>query len=153
MPIEHGTRAAIAASLAREHLLRTGTLRIRVTGASMLPALRPGDELEFQACAASEVPSGAVALYRRGERLVVHRVVNREGESLVTRGDALAQPDPPVAADEVMGQLVVVKRYGRQRHILPPANQRVASWLLRRSDLLTRAFLRWHRLACARATA
>lgn len=131
--------------LARETLSRFGHLRIRATGGSMLPAIAPGDLLEFRACTADDVAPGQVLLVWHDQRLVAHRLVARNPDALVTRGDALAAPDAPVLATSVLGVLVQQQR-GRQmlhtggRHWLH--RQRAARWLIRRVNLAHRLFSR-----------
>jgi hypothetical protein len=140
---EAGARSANA--LAAESLGRSGRLRIRATGASMLPALVPGDELEFDACDLADLVPGDVALFRRGERLLAHRVLRIDGDVLTAQGDALAAPDPVVPAADVLGKLVAIGRAGQPSRVGLSLAQRACRWLLRRSDLATRLYLGWHR--------
>src|SRR4249919_1581528 len=131
--------------LAAESLARSGRLRLRATGASMLPALRPGDELEFIS-ASSAVEAGDIVLWDREGRLVVHRVLARDGDSILTQGDALRSPDAPLSMAQVLGKLESFRRNGRDLDAgRAGARDRAWAWLLRRSDLATRIFLRWHR--------
>jgi hypothetical protein len=145
--------AGAATALAADSLARSGRLRLRVTGTSMLPALRPGDVLEFQPLATIAEP-GEIVLYRRGAGLVVHRVLSRTDSGLTTQGDSLAAPDAPVAHVDVLGRVVGLRRANKavssRRHIR--SGSRLTRWMFRRFDLATRLFLRWHRLA-ARAAA
>ena len=54
---------------------------------------------------AGDVGPGSIVTYRHDDKLVTHRVVSVEGDSLVTRGDAVEEPDPwPVSRFyDVMG--------------------------------------------------
>ena len=114
----------------------------------MLPALWPGDELHFQQSELSGFVPGDVALFRRGDRLFVHRVLSVAANGLHAQGDALAVPDPLVAPADVLGKLCAVERQGRLRAVAPPGRLlRAIRALLRRSDFATRLALRWHRLA------
>jgi len=144
---EGGPRAETAVALAQESLARSGRLHLRANGASMLPALRPGDRLEFVACSAADIPVGAIALCRRGDRLFVHRVIGHGEGLLHTQGDALAQPDPPFAHEQVLGRLESFERRAGRHHRGEAFRQpRLRGLLLRRSAWLTRMFLRWHAL-------
>jgi len=139
-------RAGVASALAVETLARTGRLRFRANGTSMLPALRPGDELEIVALASELVP-GDIVLWRRSERLFVHRVVAIDEAHVRTQGDALLHADPLVPAAEILGRLESYERRGRRRSARrPQAWGRCLGWIMRRSDAATRVFLRWHRL-------
>lgn len=101
--------------LAAESLRLVGRLRLRVTGASMLPAIRPGDILEVRERRAAGVRAGSVVLFERDGRLFAHRVVRREGVRLVTRGDALEHEDAAIGDAELLGEIVGVERglFGR----------------------------------------
>jgi len=112
----------------------------------MLPSLRPGDVLDFVTPIGSITP-GDIVLWRRDDRLFVHRVIASDDRHVHTRGDALLRADPPVAHAEVIGTLESYERRGRRR----PSPRlgtlaRCWGWCLRRSDTATRMFLRWHRL-------
>jgi signal peptidase len=140
--------AGAAVSLAAEALDSSGQLRLRATGTSMLPALRPGDMLQFHSYRIESAAVGDIVLFRRADSLVIHRVIARSDTGLVTQGDALAAPDPPVSNADVLGTLVSVTRRGRRMSWNPSthASLGVTRWLFRRFDLATRLFLRWHRL-------
>jgi hypothetical protein len=96
---------------------RGGTWPLVGAGASMWPALRPGDVLRFAARRASPAP-GQVWLHvdRGGQRLIAHRVVGAApGPAWILRGDAMPAADPPVADADLLGPLVTICRGGRER--------------------------------------
>jgi signal peptidase len=121
--------------LAAEVVRSFGELRLRVTGSSMLPAVRPGDVLLIRHCSIEEPDLGDVVLFTRQRRLFAHRVVSRSSACLVTQGDAIAAPDPAVSASELLGKVVGVQRRG-----MPVSNRskltfsgRMTAALVRRS--------------------
>lgn len=132
--------------LAAASLENTGALRLRVSGSSMLPAVRPGDVLSIRRCAATEARAGDLVLFRRGDRLFVHRVLRAAAGAVETRGDAMDVPDPPVAAPDLLGKVVAIERRGRA--FAPRAGtrmlERAAARLFRRSALAGRLFTRWN---------
>jgi signal peptidase I len=139
--------ATDAIALATKALASFGRLDLRVGGTSMLPAIRPGDVVAFQALDAEDVSNpGDIVLFRRGGSLVAHRVVARTRAGLLTQGDSLGAPDPEVAHVDVIGRGVGLKRNGR---VLPWSVSRRPAfplrWWFRRFDLATRMWLRWHR--------
>jgi hypothetical protein len=142
-------RDAGAIALAADTLASFGRLRLRLGGTSMLPALRPGDVVEFHALASCEARPGELVLFRRGGNLVVHRVLGCGEQGLVTQGDALDSPDPLVAHAHVLGRAVALTRGGREIAFgnFRGLRWRVARWWFRRFDLASRLWLRWHRLA------
>lgn len=121
-----------------------GELRLRVTGSSMLPALQPEDVLHIRHCSCDDAGPGDIILYMRERRLFAHRVVSRSGAQLVTQGDALAQPDLPVTAAEVLGKIVRVLRrervVGHESRQVWPA--RIAAFLFRHASGVGRLFIR-----------
>jgi len=94
-----------------------GTLRLRVTGCSMLPSVWPGDVLLARRLHIAKISKGDIVLFNREGRLVAHRMVSTiggpEDPRLITRGDAQLEPDPPVTAAELLGKVVSILRAGK----------------------------------------
>ena len=112
------------ADLAVECLARSGTLRLRVTGSSMLPAIRSGSHVEIRRAGPSEVVPGDIVLVRVTGGFRLHRLVAREGLRIITRGDNHTENDPP----EPVAQLLGVVSHVHKPRLLP----RVSSRLLRK---------------------
>ena len=78
-----------------------------VRSESMKPAINMGDMVITGppgGLLSGEVKPGAIVTYQWGEELVTHRVLSVDGETLVTRGDAVEDPDPwPVSLSDVKG--------------------------------------------------
>jgi hypothetical protein len=122
----HGDRrfAAKCALLERMLVLR-GCARIRVRGGSMLPTLWPGESVLVVPTGDAVLRPGLVVLIAHDRRFVVHRVVTRITAAgvptmLVTRGDASREVDAPVPVAEVLGLVVAVHRFGRDRALGQP---------------------------------
>jgi signal peptidase I len=148
------TRLELAVEVARTF----GTLRLRVTGTSMLPAIQPGDLLSIGRVDLRDTSPGEIVLFARGGRLFAHRIVDRGGGAsdpyasqpyagkpyIVTRGDRLLENDPPVFQSELLGRVTSIERARsrvRSRPWLDGPN-RVLGRLLRSSDRATLVFLR-----------
>jgi signal peptidase len=131
---------AVKCELAAEVLRSAGELRLRVTGASMLPAVWPGDELTIRRQPFDAVRPGRIVLVARDGRLCAHRVVAAGNGLVTTRGDALPSADPPAAPDQVLGAVVSVLR-GRAR-LIPGSRVSLLALLLRHSDLCKSLLLR-----------
>jgi hypothetical protein len=134
--------------LAAEAVRCFGELRLRVTGSSMLPTVRAGDELLIHHCSVGRTNVGDIVLFMRRRRLFAHRVVSRSGACIVTQGDGVAEPDPPVTAGEFLGKVIRLTRHGKiVRHESRPTLQtRVATTLFRRSATAGRLFTLLQRL-------
>ena len=145
-------------ALAVEVLHRSGFLRLRLRGESMLPTLWPGDEVEIASCSRSDLKRGHIALAFSNARFVLHRVfrIPSTGE-VITRGDAMPGPDSPFPADAIVGRVVQVTRRGLRfsisRRFTPW--QRVVGILLCYSSLARGIALRIHqrRIELAHASA
>ena len=143
---------ALKCELAGEVLRSSGSLRLRVTGWSMLPTIWPGDTLVVEYAASSDVLDGDVVVFSNGRRFVAHRVVKKTsgpGDSMVqTQGDALSLPDSPVAHDELLGKVSFIVRNGK---LVKPARslrlpERAVAAMFRRSTLSARVVVGVHGL-------
>lgn len=133
--------------LAAEVLRLSGEFRLRAMGASMLPAIWPGDILTVRAADAGGVKPGEIVLCSRDDRFVIHRVVENRGGRLITRGDALPNNDPPVGAGDLLGRVVSIERASSRIAVRPglSLSGRLLSLLLSHSAFVTRLALRFRR--------
>lgn len=110
-------------------LLSSGlTVRIKVSGYSMYPALRPGDTVEIMPVEPGAEPEpGELVAIKRDTDFIVHRFLGyfeKEGKRwLFTRGDSVLHPDNPFTEDALAGRVITVIR-GRRiwRNPLPRTN-------------------------------
>ena len=142
------SQEACKCSLAAEVLQSTGWLQVRASGISMLPTLWPGDCLTIQSHSFEQVQPGDLVLYVRSGRFFIHRVVRKyrfdERNFLVTRGDCMAEEDPPVLERDLLGKISAIHRGDCRilpRRKLSPALLLMA-WVLCRCRFLLRATLR-----------
>jgi hypothetical protein len=131
--------------------LATGTVvRFRAEGASMYPTIRDGDTITIAAVSTGEVVRGDVLLCRHDQRVLAHRVVDvtmhRAKRFFGLRGDAKAACDVPVAADDVFGRVISVRRNEREvrlcgrparlRHAARTAASRMKGFITSRTTLI-----------------
>ena len=103
--------------LAGEFLKKGGCLRIKARGASMVPFLWDGDLVQVVPTDGRNILVGDVICYETSpERLFLHRVIGRDGERFVAKGDALAFSDV-IAPWQVLGKAVAIERHGRIRQL------------------------------------
>ena len=77
-----------------------------VRSESMKPVINRGDMVITGPVGGTlgGVIAGSIITYQRGEELVTNRVVSVDGDTLVTKGDAVEDPDPrSVAMSQVRG--------------------------------------------------
>ncbi len=136
-------------SLASEVLRTTGTVRLGALGYSMLPTLWPGDLLTIEAKSFDQVQAGDVVLFTREDRFFIHRILRKEDlagrKCLVTRGDAMPEPDAPVYSGDFLGKVVAVE-YDDETFAVPACSglRRQVGLLLTHSGRLRSLALRCH---------
>lgn len=140
---------ALKCELASEVLLSSGELRLQVTGWSMLPAVWPGDVVLIEPVKSDSIAAGDIVMFRRGDRFIAHRVVtpSTDGKkSIITQGDSLPAPDPPVSGGEFLGKVMLIERNGRciepGPHLSFPA--RAFAAVIRRSESAARIVVGVH---------
>lgn len=75
-----------------------------VLSGSMEPTLSKGDLIFVRQADTAEL--GDVVVYQAENSLIVHRVVTKSGDTLVTQGDANNAPDDPIDAAQIKGVVV-----------------------------------------------
>lgn len=143
---------ALKCELAGEVLRSSGRLRLRVTGWSMLPAIFPGDTLVIEPANTESIGKGDIVMFHRDRRLFVHRVSGKSGGSrdlqIVTQGDGMRNPDPPVSGSQVLGKVSFVVRNGRclEPARVPGLSMRAVSALVRSSSSAARVVVGVHKI-------
>jgi signal peptidase I len=93
--------------------LRAGeTVRLPVTGTSMLPLLHPGDTVWIVVVDPAELQRGDLVVVRQDRRLLAHRLVAINVSGWHTKGDNNHQSDPPLTAQAIQGRIVTIERHG-----------------------------------------
>src|SRR5215469_12459509 len=134
-------RTSVQCELVAEVARAFGEVRLKVRGSSMLPAIWPGEILLVRRQDLSALRVGQVVLYSRCGAMVAHRIVQRAGERLWTKGDSLLYVDLPVCASDIIGQVMSIVRNGEQIDPQQSGWQRAAARLLSRSDFFMRLVL------------
>lgn len=140
------TRDECGCSLAAEVLEQSGTVRLRVSGKSMLPTLWPDDVLTIESRQLDEAELGELVLYEREGRFYVHRLISRLGQDrFITRGDCMAESDSPFPRQTFLGVVTSVSR--GDRGIVPSRTRSVPNRLLAiilgEIEILQRLALHW----------
>ncbi|MGJ1205474.1 S24/S26 family peptidase [Sphingobacterium lactis] len=60
---------------------------ITVKGKSMIPFLDPGDHVLLQPFKGQKIPVGSILLAKIGSSYILHRMVNKKGNSIILAGD------------------------------------------------------------------
>jgi signal peptidase I len=124
--------------LAAQVLRSFGTLRLEVTGLSMLPSVWPGDILFIHRSEIEQIASGDIVLFARKGKLVAHRMLSKTtvggNVAVVTRGDGLRSPDDLVSPAELLGSVRSILRGGK--YVEPRVH--LSSWTLLVGSLVRR---------------
>ena len=107
------TEDSLKCALAGAALRASGSLRLRVTGSSMIPSIWPGEVIAIRHCGMEQVRVGDIGVFLRYGRIFAHRVVSAQ-PVLITQGDAVPAPDPPVTTDEFLGKVTSIERRGKR---------------------------------------
>ncbi len=94
-------------------LLKQGvSVKIETEGYSMVPCLWPGDEVTVRPVGEGTLEEGNVVLMKVGDVFVGHRLVRRADGTMVSRGDSNFSEDTFFAEENVVGEMVTVRRLG-----------------------------------------
>ena len=111
-----------------QHIADTLHLRSRVLlkayGSSMLPWVRPGDISRVRKTSIENLRRGDLVLFRRHDRLFLHRIVDERRTSGVrefsAKGDAHPDADGWLGKDELLGRVVGIYRGGKHIRLETP---------------------------------
>ena len=108
------------ASIAHGVLSRGRILKFKAKGGSMSPFIRNGDVVEVVP-AKGKINLGDIILYRSSYgNPVVHRVIQRNKESIITKGDSVPSSDEPILSEQVLGRVVAVEKNGWRMRLDSP---------------------------------
>jgi hypothetical protein len=104
------------AAVARGMLSSGDALRFTATGYSMCPLIMDGDVVTLSARAKDRLRLGdVVAFMRKGAKtLIVHRIVGRQNDLYLTKGDNVTTCDGYTHRDDILGRVEYVERQGRR---------------------------------------
>jgi hypothetical protein len=156
MPFRTDTSESHKIRLASEILRAGGSIRLRVLGMSMLPAVWPGDVVTIDGLCVDGTVRGDIVLYEKNDRFFVHRLIGKpespKSQSsedrlrLVTRGDSMPHPDPMITRSQFLGRVSSIQRTGRTIFLKPKwmPLMRATGWMLCYCDTARSVVLRLH---------
>jgi signal peptidase I len=122
MPFESlpGARSALnadryadaALDLLHRSLAAGETVRLPVSGTSMLPLLQPGNTVTVIPADPAALRRGDLVVAWQHDRLLIHRLVAIDARGWHTKGDNNDLADPPLAGQAILGRIVTIERYG-----------------------------------------
>ncbi len=121
-------------------LLKWGKVRLRIASRSMVPTLRPGDEIVVEPVSVEALRTGDVILFELKGQLICHRLVEMPEcpSALLTRGDAASSGGLWIGRDQVLGKVVNIRRRTVWVGLKETLQSALVPLLLRRLPLLQR---------------
>jgi signal peptidase I len=88
-----------------------------ITSGSMWPALKEGDLIFIEGVSREQLAEDDIIVFRNsnGGTFTIHRIVSLEEDTLVTKGDANFNTDPPISYDDIIGRTVTIGK--RNLHV------------------------------------
>lgn len=110
---------------------RPAPRKIKFSGYSMYPSLRPGDTLLTREVPIKEICPGDIVCLKKNDDHVTHRVVRiereREKTTIITKGDNIIIPDPPISETGGLIKRVVIIKRGKDELIIPRSGKMLAT--------------------------
>jgi len=107
-------------SIAQDVLGRGRALIFKAKGGSMSPFIRNGDVVEVIPLR-GKINLGDVILYHSScGSPVIHRVIQRNKESIITKGDSVPGSDQPILSKQVLGRVVAIEKNGWRMRLDSP---------------------------------
>lgn len=100
----------IDCALLRHQLRHTGEATLRMLGQSMSPLLPMGAMVKLRPVRPGEDLRGAIVAVDWGPKVIVHRVIEARGATIVTQGLNAPEPDQAISRESAIG--VVCQRDG-----------------------------------------
>ena len=94
-----------AVDVIRDLLARGHAVEFRVLGDSMHPTIRENEVMHVKPVDRASIRKGDIVLVMLDRGMTAHRVVRREGDRIVTRGDNALRDDEPVSLERVLGKV------------------------------------------------
>lgn len=88
-----------------------------VATASMYPTIEIGDVVVVEIT--KEVEANDIIVYQDGKDIITHRLVEKESNELIAKGDANNSEDKPISEDMLLGKVIkIIPQIGTWRKIL-----------------------------------
>jgi len=92
------------------YVLKTGHPMASITSGSMWPALKRGDLILIKGIdGKEEIQVGDIVVYKNPKGFTIHRVIEMNEDTIVTKGDANNTNDSPVGYEEIIGKTLTIK--------------------------------------------
>lgn len=112
--------------------------RFQAKGSSMIPFIGDGDVITVAPLSRSSPRNGDVIAFADpwSGKLVVHRVIKKQGNLFLTQGDNVPQADGSIPRASVLGRVIKVERKGKNVVFGLGSGRMLIAFLIRRKLLI-----------------
>ena len=123
--------------LLQEVLSKGAPFRFRAKGFSMYPFIKDGDVITVSPLRRTSLSLGDVVAFipPRTEKLTIHRVIGKKGNSCLIRGDNTSQNDGLIHETNILGYVTRVERDGKKVSLGLGLERFIIAFLTRRGLL------------------
>ena len=79
--------------------------RFQARGRSMVPVIQDGEVLQVRRANATELKVGDIVLFRENTKFKAHRIISKQKDHFVTRGDAGRDADAAIRKGQIVGKI------------------------------------------------
>lgn len=79
-----------------------------ITSGSMWPVLKTGDLVIMKGASGVDVEVGQIVVFKNPNGFTIHRLIRKDGNKFITRGDANNVDDKPIESSDIVGRVVYV---------------------------------------------
>ena len=108
----------------------------------MAPLIKTGDMILVESVPVQEIACGEIVIFKNDSDLLTHRLVCKEGDLFITKGDANFFPDGYLSNQEVIGRVTAIERKARIIDLCK-LRWRIANRLIARISLIEGHFFLW----------
>ena len=88
-----------------------------VASGSMSPTLEIGDVIFIKVT--NEINENDIILYKEGNFFITHRLIKKEQDTLIAKGDANNSEDKPIKSEQVLGKVeLIVPKIGIWKKVI-----------------------------------
>ncbi len=92
------------------YALKTNYPMASITSGSMWPVLKKGDFILIKGIQSeNDIKVGDIIVYKNPKGFTIHRIIEINGDTITTKGDANNVSDTPINFSDVIGKLFTIK--------------------------------------------
>lgn len=115
---------------------------INAEGYSMYPLLHPGDKLTVAPAQWESLRKGDIIAWRTEDKLVAHRIVEKQASYCITAGDATIRNDGKTYPQQILGKVTHYQRDGKTKSMSSFSSHIISLSKLYAATLSSQLFIR-----------